>query len=134
MAWIWKVKDRVKIISIALIFNFIMNIILIKLIWVYWAALATWLWWVLIWFLSELYIKNYYVKFNILFLLKNITLMWIIWLLINIYFLDIFEWISRIKSLYYLFVASIIYFWIFLIINYSEFRNFILEIKKIKKW
>lgn len=135
MAWIGQVKDRVKIISIALIFNFIMNLFFIKLIWVYGASLATWLWWILIWILSEYYLgKQYFVKLDYKFLAKNILLMGFIWFLISNYLFNIFDWISRVQSLLYLSIVSIIYFWIFVIINYSEFKNFILEIKKMKKW
>ena len=133
MAWIWKVKDRVKIISIALIFNFIMNLFLIKLIWVYGASLATWLWWILIWILSEYFLwKQYFVKLDYKFLFKNIIFMGFIWFLVNNYLLNIFEWINRINSLLYLVLFSMIYFIIFIIINIKEFKSFILEIKKLK--
>jgi O-antigen/teichoic acid export membrane protein len=134
MAWIWKVKERVKIIFIALIFNFIMNIILIKLIWVWWAALATWFGWVLIWILSEYYLwKEYKVNFNFKYIFKNIILLWIIWLLSYYFVNPLFEWLGRLNSFMFMFVISIIYFWIFVIINYSEFRFFILEIKRLRK-
>jgi len=44
MAGVWKVKERLRIILIAICFNFVMNLILINSIGVYWAALATWFW------------------------------------------------------------------------------------------
>ena len=56
LAWIWRITDRVKIILVAIAFNFILNIIFIKTIWVYWAALASWLWWSLIYIMSEYYL------------------------------------------------------------------------------
>jgi len=134
MWWIWKVKERVKIILIALVFNFIMNIILIKIIWVYWAALATWLWWVLIWVLSEFFLwKEYEEKFDYTYILKNIFSLWTIWVFGYYFILPIFEWLNRIHSFTLLFIISIIYFWIFILINYSQFKFFILEIKKLRK-
>jgi O-antigen/teichoic acid export membrane protein len=135
MAWIWKVSERVKIIFIAVVFNFITNLIFINLIWVYWAALATWIGWILIWILSEYYLwKEYKTKFNYKYLFKNIFLMWWLWIIIYKFVLIFFEWLSRINSMLLLTAFSIIYFWIFIIINYSEFRFFILEIKRLKKW
>ncbi|MCH2188529.1 oligosaccharide flippase family protein, partial [Candidatus Gracilibacteria bacterium] len=67
MAGIGKIKDRVKIISIALVFNFIMNFILIQHIGVYGAALATGMGWILIFVLSEIFLrKHYLIKFDTL--------------------------------------------------------------------
>lgn len=134
MAWIWKVKDRVKIILIAIVFNTILNIILINLIWVYWAALATSFWWILIWILSELYLwKKYYVWFDYKFLTKNIVFMWLLGVFSYSFIVQFFEWISRLNSLFYLTIIWIIWFSLFIVINLKEFKYFILEIKKLKK-
>ena len=125
MAWIWKVWERVKIIFIAVVFNFIMNLVLINLLWVYWAALATWIWWILIWILSEYFLwKEYKAKFDYKYLLKNILIMWFIWIFTFKFILIYFEWLSRINSMLLLTVFSIIYSWIFVIFNYSEFKFF----------
>lgn len=133
LAWIWKVKDRVKIIFIAIVINFIMNLLLIKSIWVEWAALATWIGWVLIYLLSEYFLgKKYRVNFDYLSIFKNLSIIWFLWYIIYKFWLNIFEWISRINSFFLLGLFFIIWLWIFIIINYSEFRFFILEIKKIK--
>ncbi len=135
LAWIWKVKERLKIISISLLFNFIANIILIKYMWVYGAALATSFWWLLIWFLSELKLwKKYFSHFDYKYLLKNIIILWILWILSYYYVIPVFEWISRVKSFWVLSIIWIIWFIMFGIINIKEFRWFILEIKKLKKW
>lgn len=133
MAWIWKVKERVKIISVALIFNFILNLILIKNIWVYGAALATWCWWVLIWVLSEIRLWNkYYVKFNIKFLLKNIITLWSLWAICYFYIIKLFYWLGRLDSFYIMFIVWLTWFWLFWLINYKEFKGFILEVKKLR--
>ena len=135
LAWIWKVKERLKIISVALVFNFILNIILINYIWVEWAALATWLGWVLIWIMSEIKLGKKYVSiFDYKFFTKNILFLVILWFLSNKFIIPIFDWLSRAKSFWFLFVIWIVWFIIFWIINYKEFSWFIKEIKKLKKW
>lgn len=135
LAWIWRVKERLKIISIALIFNFILNLILINYIWVEWAALATWFWWLLIWVLSEIKLwKKYISKFDYKFFTKNILFLIILWIISNNYILELFNWLNRPKSFILLFVISIIWFILFWIVNKSDFKNFIWEIKKVRKW
>ena len=133
-AWIWQIKTRVKIISIALVFNFILNLILIKYIWVYWAALATWLWWILIWLLSEYYLwKKYLASPPYKFLTKNIIFMWLLWVFSYYFINPIFDWLSRWISFWLLTIIWIIWFGIFGLINFREFKGFILEVKKLRK-
>ncbi len=135
MAWIWEINKRVKIIIIAVIFNFFTNIFFIKLIWIYWAALATWLWWILIYVLSEISLwKKYFIIFNYKSIIKNTVLMWAIWYINYIYIIPLFSWLTRLKSLSLIIFISIIWILIFIIINNKEFRIFIWEIKKLKKW
>jgi len=140
MAGIWKVKERVKIVSIAIIVNFIMNLIFINIIWVYWAALATSFWWVLIWLLSEISLwKKYRVKFEYKSIVKNVLFMWFLWFVTYNYILNILnsllsDNLTRIDSFIYLFILFILWMSFFVIINYKEFRAFTWEIKKLKKW
>ena len=134
LSWIWQVSSRVKIVYIAVVFNFIMNIILINTIWVYGAALATSMWWLLIYLLSEYFLwKKYRVQYWIHSILKNLWILWIIWILIHIYFLEYINSFSRLESLWTLFITFVIWFCIFVVINYSSVKNFIWEIKKLKK-
>jgi len=130
----WKLKERLKIIIIALVFNIILNFLLIKLIWVNWAALATWLGWVLIFILSELKLKEYRNKLDYKYLFKNTISFIIIWIILYIYILPLFTLIgSRFYQFLLLFIISIIYFWIFALLNKKEFMYFLNEVKKIKK-
>ncbi len=133
MAWIWKVKERVKILGIAIIFNTTLNIIFIKLLWVAWAALATAFGWVLIFVLSEIFLwKKYRVNFDFWNFFKNVIFLGI-WALGFYYFgIGFFENLSRWQSFWLLFLFSIIWFWYFIGINYNMFRGFILEVKKLK--
>jgi len=133
LAWVWKVKDRVKIILTAVVLNFIMNYILINYLWVYWAALATWFWWFVIYLLSEYSLWNKYrINFNYISILKNLTLMWTLWIILYKFWLNIFEWLTRLNSLFLLAMSFWIWLLIFVIINYNEFKNFIWEVKKLK--
>jgi len=132
-AWIWRIKERLKIISIALVFNFVLNIILIKQMWVYWAALATSLGWVLIWLLSEIKLwKKYFSHFDYRYLTKNIIFLWLLWGVCYYYINPVFEWLSRWESFWVMAIIWIIWFTLFSAINLKDFKGFILEIKKLK--
>jgi len=134
LAWIWKVTARVKIISITIIINFILNLIFLNILWVKWAALATWIWWILIWLMSELYLwKKYFINLDYKFLTKNLFFIWLLWLFYYNFFTNIFIWTNRIISLIYMIIISIIWFWFFILINKEKFTKLILEIKKTKK-
>jgi O-antigen/teichoic acid export membrane protein len=119
LAWIWKVKERLKIISLAIVFNAILNIIFIKFIWVYWAALATALGWIFIWILSEIKLgKKYFSNFDYNFLTKNIILMWLLWfILYNFFDLKFFENLWRFYSLI---IFSLI--WFFLVYSFLNHK------------
>ncbi len=133
LAWIWRVADRVKIIFIALIFNFIMNLIFIKLIWVYWAALATWIWWILIYAMSEYFLwRKYFIKFDFVFLVKNVVLLWILGILGNVFVSPLLDGLWRLSSLWAMFLIWIFWFLIFIAINFGEFKNFVREIMKLR--
>lgn len=134
MAGIWKVKQRVQIIGIAIVFNFILNIFLINTIWVYGAALATWIGWILIWVLSELYLwKQYFTSFDFKSIFKNILILWSIWWLMYFYLIESLLDYNRLQNLFFL--ATIFWIWsiIFVLINLNDFKFFINEIKKLKK-
>lgn len=134
LAGIWKVKERVKIIFIAIIFNIIMNIILINFLWVYWAALATGLGWLLIFILSEFFLwKTYRIKLQLKNIFKNILLMWLSGIWFYYYILPYFENISRIESLIFLALSFSVWSIIFIGANISTFKGFILELKKMKQ-
>lgn len=134
LASIWKVKERLKIVFIAIVFNFFTNIIFINIFWAPWAALATWIGWILIWWLWEYYLwKEYRVNFNYKYIGKNIIVLWIIWLFLYTYLNPIFLNMDRIYWLWLFCLISAIYFSIFALLNYTDFRFFILEIKRLKK-
>jgi len=134
LAWIWKVKERLKIIVTAIFFNFILNLIFINYLWVYWAALATACWWIFIWISSEIKLwKKYKTKFDYIFLLKNVIFMWLFgFILYNVFDLEFFENIWRFYSFLIFSLIWIVWFLTFWLINLEVFKNFILEVKRIK--
>lgn len=133
-AAIGQVKQRLNIILIAIVFNTILNYVLIKWIWVAWASLATWMWWILIWLLSELKLKEYRVSFDFKYLLKNVWVFSIIWIIMYYYVLPIFSLTnSRIYECLILAWISIIYFALFAVLNITEYKYFLSEIKNIRK-
>ena len=136
LAGVGRVAERVKIISIAVIINIITNLIFIHYMWVAGAAVATGIGWIIIWAMSE-YVIRWEYKISIAW--KNIF--------INIFTLGSFsaisltifwnyqkyiEMFSRIEWFFILLWIGGIYFCIFAGINYSMFKNFILEVKKLK--
>jgi len=134
LAWIGEVKERTKIILKAIVLNTILNLIFINLIWVGWAALATWIWWVFIWILSEISLwKRYSSSFDFISFVKNIFSMFILWILSYIFVVPIFDWLGRVKGFWFMFFIWIIWSLAFLLVNINEFKFFILEVKKLKK-
>jgi len=135
MSGIWKVKERVQIISIAIVFNIIWNLILIKYIWVYWAALASAFGWILIWILSEIYLwKKFKINYDLRNIIRNIVWIWLLWIVSYIYIIPnliIWNW-NRVINLLYIFIIFIIWLIVFLIINKKEVKSLITEIKKLK--
>lgn len=133
LAGIWKVRQRLNIILIAMVFNFFANIILISYYWVYWAALATSFWWVLIWILSEISLwSKYFSHFDYIFLLKNIIVMIILWVFMRTIIVPIMFELSRFQNFYFMCIIGILWFMLFWILNFKELKNFMKRIKEIK--
>ena len=131
-AAIGQVKERLYIILVAIVFNTILNYIFIKLFWVWWAALATWFWWVLIWLLSEIKLKEYRVWFDFIYLFKNTFIFSIFWIFLYFFIIPFF-WSDRIYNLFLLCFISLIYFIIFFAINFNDYKYLITEIKNLRK-
>lgn len=133
MAWIWEIKQRAKILTIAIFFNFILNFIFIKWIWVYGAAMATGFWWILIWFLTERFLKNdFKTNFDFKNIFVNLFFFIIAW---SIFYLWLNDFISNLNRIQWFFMLSLtwIFWWIiFMFINKKMFKSFILEIKKLR--
>lgn len=133
MAWIWEIKQRAKILTIAIFFNTILNFIFIKILWVYGAAIATALWWILIWILTENFLKNNFkTKINFYVFFKNILAFLIFWYIFYFSFSEFLGNLNRLQIFFSLIFIWILWFFIFIILNKNMFKNFIFEIKKLK--
>lgn len=133
LGWIWKIKERVKILGIWLVFNLIFNLIFIHLIWVEGSSLAVWLAWIPIFYLSHKATKEYSEPFDWTFFIKNLFYVVIVSSWLYIMNISHMLWTSRFKMLF-----SILLIWFFYIIilwlaNIREFKMFLNEIKRIKR-
>jgi len=132
-AGIGKVKERLKIIIVAIIFNFFANLLLIQSLWVYWAALATAFWWVLIWVLSEIKLDTIYKsKFDYAFISKNIIFVICIWYITYLFISWSLVDVSRLTWLMFLSLFSVLYFILIWLFNKKEILFLVHEIKKIR--
>ncbi len=131
---IWRVKEKMRIIFIAIFINIILNYVFIQYLWVGWAALATAIWWMNIYIMSEFYLwKTYRVKIDWIFTIKNILLLLWLWIISYIYILPLLNLSNRWASFIYMSIITILYMWIFWIFNYTELQNFVRTVKNIKK-
>lgn len=133
---IWKNYINRNILVLALIFNVLLNIILIYFYWALWAWIATWFTWFFI-ALATFYFANKYIwiNFDKLFLIKNIFLISIIWIIYYLLIPELFilENDYRFTNLAYL---LIMWFWAYILIlllNIWEVKNILREIKSFRK-
>lgn len=128
-----KIKERLKIILKALGFNIITNLIFIYTFWVAWAALATGLWWVLIWYLSEKELQEYHTSFDLKYIGKNIAFFGSIWVGLFLFILPYFWNIeNRWYMLIFLALISLLYFLIYIVFNLKDFKYLYNEVKKVR--
>ena len=74
LAGVGRIKERVKILGVGLIFNVILNLILIHLYGVVGSALAVGLSWIPLWYLSDRSTRMYSNGFDFIFFIKNLIL------------------------------------------------------------
>lgn len=133
LAAIWKIKERLHIILIAIVFNTILNYIFIKIFWVAGAALATWCGWILIWWLSERKLEKYRSPFDFKFLWKNIFIFGCISALLYAFVLPVLGDVQhRGYQFVWLSVVSCLYFWLFIGVNYPTFRNLLSSVRQVR--
>lgn len=137
LAWMGKVKERLNIIIQAIFLNIVTNYLLMMVLWVYGASLATGIGWLFIYIQSERILwKEYRSKLDAKLLLKNGLIFWMIsmWLyfstLGNIGF---FVSLGRTKSLILMILVVLIWIWVTGIINLKEGLVFIEEVKRWRK-
>lgn len=134
LASIWRIHERLYIVIFSIFMNILLNYIFIKIFGVAWAALATGISWIIIWGITESLLKNFRVRFDYKYIIKNTIYLWCLWcILIMIkWYLDT-ENISRWILLFFVGLISSFYFILFFILNISDVKNFMREIKNIRK-
>lgn len=131
--WMWRLKDKLCIILIALWLNIWLNIYLIWFFWVAWAALATWIGWLAIWLMWEYVLwRSFRWLPHIIFFIKTVISVSVIATISYLLWGYSIEDTSRMQNL--LFLLWIWSIWIlFFVFTYKwEFKNMIAEIKKIR--
>lgn len=138
LAGLWKIKERAKILWIALWANILSNIILIYLLW--WgligAIVSLILWWILLWWLSFRLVNNHlHIDFDWRFFTKNLLLiapLTIICRWIGTRLL-VFENIMRYQNIWYLWVIIFGYYCIVTWFNWKDIKILLHEIKILRK-
>lgn len=136
LAGMGKVKERVKIIAIALLFNIAWNILFMVVFWrwLVGAIISTIIWWLIMFFLTLRLLKSHYsFLFDWYFLLKNILIISILAIILRFISRQI-TWtvdVSRTVRIWYLAMMAIIYGCILIIFNYKNVSILWNEIKNL---
>lgn len=136
LAGMGKVKERVYITWIACVLTIIASYILIRVFSIYWAWLAFWLSNVFTWWLSLYLLKKekYSLKFNWSFIIKNILLFIVLWLIIYFwkkYFMDI-DW-NRWHMIIRLIIIGLVFYWIIAVWNLWMVKKLKREMMNLRK-
>ena len=138
LAGLGKVKERVKVLWIALLVNVIINILLLYVfkIWLIWAVIAMIIWRIILrWWSLKPIQKHLKISFDWRFFIKNFI---VIWVLTGIFFgiknkYMILDNTARWDNIMYLLVAVVMYYIILAGINHKSIKLLIKEIKSMKK-
>ena len=134
LAGMGKVKERAKIIGIALLTNIILNLIFIHIRGILWVIAATMVSWIMLFVMSyRIANKEHKITFSWIFFIKNIATVIIICIGIQSIKKQYFtlEDTSRYYNLLVFIIISIIYYLIIIEINYPSLKLLKQEIKKI---
>lgn len=136
LAWMWKIKERVKFMWIALAVS-LLTLISMKRIWIYWWVLALWTWYITLWFLSfrELYKENKFTV-NWKLIINNVIICTVMWIVVWKFkdWVFAFDDLERYKNLWKLVLIALWMAWIFWLTNLKQFLALKDEILKLKQW
>ena len=134
LAWLGKIKQRVKILWIAAFINFILNLFLINYIWIIWAVISTIIGWFIMFVLSFQEIKKENIQINIdrKFILKNLVFALILWWFIYFWITKNLWFENRMLILEYILWSGLFYWVLILAFNFQSLKLFINEVKKVK--
>ena len=136
LAWMWKIKERVKFMWVALAVS-LLTLISMKRIWIYWWVLALWTWYITLRFLSfrELYKENKFTV-NWKLILNNVIICTAMWVVIRKFkdWVFAFDDLERYRNLWKLVLIALWMAWIFWLTNLKQFLALKDEILKLKQW
>lgn len=133
LAWVGRIKERVKILGVGLIFNIILNLILIHLYGVVGSALAVGLSWIPLWYLSDRSTRMYSNGFDFVFFIKNLILTFVIGGLSWYFLTPLFTGITRVQWLISITGIAFLTMIPFILVNKKEWILFLRELKNMKK-
>lgn len=136
LAWIWQVKQRMKVLIITLLFN-IMSLYCFFWIfgmWLLWSVLSLWLTWLLMSFLSyKIVNKIITIKFDFWFFFSNLAFMtimvWLIFYIKTSIWLELNSWYNITTQF---FLLNIFYLVAMSVFNYKSFFLIWNEVKKFR--
>ena len=134
LAGMGKVKQRAKIIAIALLANIVLNFIFIHLRWIVGVIAATIISWIMLFVMSyRLVNKQREIIWDRWYVIKNLLVIIVLSTIIFLYKNNIFvlEDSDRYKNLIYFVLIGVGYYLIIGLINWWNIKLFIKEIKKI---
>ena len=135
LAWMWKIKERIKFMWIALTVS-MLTLISIKRIWIYWWVIALWTWYITLRFLSfrELYIEN---KFTINWelIINNLIVCIVMWFVVRKFknWIFVFDDLERYRNLWKFVLIALWMWWIFCLGNLKQLLALKEEFLKLKK-
>jgi len=134
LAWMWKIKERVRFILIWLAVSLV-SLISMKWLWIYWWILALWTWYISLWILSfrELYIKNSF-SVNWKLILNNLLICVLMWIIVRKIknWVFVFDDYERYRNFWKLILIAITMWWIFCLVNIKQLLALKNEIMKLK--
>lgn len=140
LAWLWKVKQRVKIIAVGFFVNLLSNIILVWIckIGLLWAVISMWLWRIILRYLSFKVIDHHQkIVIDWKFIIKNLSIILILSSISLVIKDSLFilhdTYHQRFLNIWYLTGIVIIYYGIIALINYKNIQLFIREVRALKK-
>ena len=137
LAWLGKVKERVKILWMALLLNVLINIVLLYIfkIGLPWAVIAMIVWRIILrWWSLKIIQKNLKISFDWLFFIKNFIIIvfcsGVLFLIKEKFFIinDSARW----NNTKYLFLMIVFYYLLLATINYKNIKMLVKEIKSMK--
>ncbi len=130
---IGKIKERVKILWYAIIFNIITNYIFLKMIWVYWWWIASWIWWIFIYFMSEKALRwEYKAVLDKKKVWITIFIFWLLWLFSYLVMPQNIIFRNKKGQILFLILSILLWGSIFFLREKSYIAKVILQIKSIK--